>query len=278
MLPSNSAVKSTAKASLKGRWPQAIGICFIPISLMLLISGVETLLSIVFSENSSALNLLMSGDVMSITWQRGLITLVSLLLPLFLTAPVTLGLNRFFWRTTGGADDTVGSIFYYFSEPALYVRSIIYEILFKLRIYLIGLICFLPAAAAALFSNTDVYNVLRIAPPYFMKYMPAVSIGLAFVGVLLFVPLMLRYYLAPFLLINDEGISPNDAFRLSARISKGSKAAYFVFILSFIGWFLLCAFALPILYVYPYVLASSAVFARYTLYAHSNRGNTAVIG
>lgn len=60
--------------------------------------------------------------------------------------------------------------------------------------------------------------------------------------------------MAPFILIENPDIQPMDAINESKRLMEGHKADYFVLVLSFIPWYLLCLITAGIaaIYVVPY--------------------------
>ena len=55
---------------------------------------------------------------------------------------------------------------------------------------------------------------------------------------------------------------PEAAYKVSDRLMDGHKMDYFVFQLSFIGWFILCALTLGILYIwiYPYYIVANTMW------------------
>jgi uncharacterized membrane protein len=52
---------------------------------------------------------------------------------------------------------------------------------------------------------------------------------------------------------------------MSTRMMRGKKLDCIGLYFSFIGWFLLVPFALPILFVFPYVKSSAAIYAKYVI-------------
>lgn len=69
------------------------------------------------------------------------------------------------------------------------------------------------------------------------------------------------YAMTPYILADCPNVKAKDALKLSMRIMKGKKGAFFGFYLSFIGWGLLsCLTAgiLGIFYVNPYMNSSTA--------------------
>ncbi len=65
-----------------------------------------------------------------------------------------------------------------------------------------------------------------------------------------------------FILKDNPELTPNQAITKSRKLMKGYKWTYFVFILSFIGWILLCilSFGIGLLWFLPYYYTSTAWF------------------
>lgn len=82
-------------------------------------------------------------------------------------------------------------------------------------------------------------------------------------SLLLFIPGIIKsysYWMVPYIIAENPGISVSRAFEISKLTTKGEKWHIFLFQLSFIGWTLLGALALGVgtLFVTPYVEASMA--------------------
>lgn len=69
-----------------------------------------------------------------------------------------------------------------------------------------------------------------------------------------------EYYMIPYILSENPNISMDRAFELSRQMTHGEKWKIFVMELSFIGWYLLCAFTcgIGIYFLMPYLEASRA--------------------
>ena len=76
---------------------------------------------------------------------------------------------------------------------------------------------------------------------------------------------LLRYFLAPYILAEDQKQSARKCIVLSKRYMKGRKGQLWVFYLSFFPWLLLSFLILPILYVCPYISCASALYAKYLI-------------
>lgn len=84
------------------------------------------------------------------------------------------------------------------------------------------------------------------------------------------------YSMAPYILLENPGMRPNDAIKASKDLMRGNKWRLFCLHFSFIGWSLLCALTLGIgyLWLHPYEEAAQASFYRQICWERSN-GTTA---
>ena len=84
------------------------------------------------------------------------------------------------------------------------------------------------------------------------------------------------YSMAPYILLENPGMRPNDAIKASKDLMRGNKWRLFCLHFSFIGWSLLCALMLGIgyLWLHPYEEAAQASFYRQICWERSN-GTTA---
>ena len=73
------------------------------------------------------------------------------------------------------------------------------------------------------------------------------------------------YYMVPYILAENPGISTDRAFEISKRTMDGEKGKAFYMHLSFLGWYILGFFAccIGIMFVNPYANATYAEFYAY---------------
>lgn len=269
MLPTSKSVKQTAKELLKGRWPQLIGVTCIAASGYIVVLLAEQLLRMALGGGQTLGQAVGSHNLGGLSPAVLLAELTAALLLLFLWQPLYLGVQRWFWRLSGGADDTVGGVFHYFGSGRLYGRAVRFQLSLLLRILLTALVAFAPAILTYVLTLPGFYAAIGVRAPVVIADLWSLPSGLAALGLIAFIPWALRYFLAAYLFINDPELSPWQAVSLSARVTRGSRAAYLGLLLSFIGWLLLCLLALPVLFVLPYMTAAGAVFARYAIHAYN---------
>ena len=104
--------------------------------------------------------------------------------------------------------------------------------------------------------------------PFFFKILVIdllVSIFVFLWSLLLIIPgiiAALGYTMVYYILIDNEELSASEVLAESKSMMKGYKLDYFIFNLSFIGWFLLVPFTLGLLliWLFPYVTAAEALY------------------
>ncbi len=282
-MPGTEYFKKNAKHTLKPRWGSAIAVVTVGLSVTILLTVLEQLVGLFFDLMPSEEALLESGGLMEFyerlfdRWQQVAlyigVSALFLLLGVIVRAPVSRGVQRYFWGVTAGGPETVGTVFDFFSSFRMYLRAVIMDLLIFLRLLLQAIILFLPCVVLIAFSpETGDYRVLVLLLGYLMGIGAAVAM----------IPAVLRYYMAGYILVNDNEISPTGAIKKSVKMTKGTKGSYFILLLSFIGWWLLCIFVLPVMYVLPYIEAARAHYAHFVMqqYAKKNMpadGRTQII-
>ena len=70
----------------------------------------------------------------------------------------------------------------------------------------------------------------------------------------------LSYSMCTYIYVDAEHTEPMEVMNESKRITYGYKWDYFVFVLSFILWGLLCVLFIPLIFVIPYVTVANAMY------------------
>lgn len=70
----------------------------------------------------------------------------------------------------------------------------------------------------------------------------------------------LSYSMCNFIYIDGEDTNAMDIIKKSKDMMYGYKWDFFVFNLSFIGWFVLCIFIIPVIFVLPYYMVSQCMY------------------
>ncbi|MGI6280174.1 MAG: DUF975 family protein [Acutalibacteraceae bacterium] len=239
----NNAVKSTAKTALRGNWTGAIAACCVLLFTLLLCVNI-----------ASAISMFAGNIAFAVSF---------LIMLLFLGFPVFLGVLRFIWRMMFSMQDSPLQVFYWFSSTANYKKAVKFIISFVLRIVFWSVLLNLPAWILQAFSSGYVFEFFDIAAPIWtanLKY--PIGFLKSAAGIAVFV-IMLRYYLAPILLVADDNIDVYEAMHMSSVISRKTAVDFIYFIFSFLGWILLSLFVVPLIFTLPYIVTSYAVHVRF---------------
>ncbi len=109
-------------------------------------------------------------------------------------------------------------------------------------------------------------DIERIADEQYLALLP--SVGLVVFGWLLCSVFLLRYFAVEYIWSDARGrerIGSRRAIKLSVAAMKDNRLRLVGGTLSFLGWWLLCIFLVPTLYVQPYFEAYKAAFVREAL-------------
>lgn len=68
----------------------------------------------------------------------------------------------------------------------------------------------------------------------------------------------LGYSMIYYIFVDNSELTAQECMSKSKEMMEGHKMDYFLFMLSFIGWILLCAFIIPAIWVVPYVTCAQA--------------------
>lgn len=257
-MPSTNIIKSDAKAFLKDKWPQAIGIGAILLSVLCFHIIVFSVIMQLF------VNPL--GNVASLVVALA----VLLLIGQFFGVPLVYGALRWFWFTVHGAEVPINEIFCYFSSGREYAKVISLSFRIFVRVLTILVLCYLPSIVITVARQPELYNLFGVSMPYFVSSLWVLNNMLELFGTILSAILLLRYFAAPVLMINDANISPQEALHLSVIISKQVNGRTISFSLSFIGWGILSLLVVPLLYILPYFLVCYAAYCKHLIANYNN--------
>lgn len=252
-MPPSNVIKANAKTALRNKWSQAAGIGAILLAVYCINIVLMQLIAMPLSG--------FVGDYTALALQ----ILSAIVIGQFFNMPLLYGVLRWFWFTSSDADVPISEIFCYFSSGKEYLRALSLSLRIFWRTICVLLVCFLPSLIVQAVSSPTTYELLGSSMPYWASYVWALGNALTIFGIIMSVILLIRYFSAPILMINDNSITPNEALSLSVIISKKANGKTFSFLLSFAGWLLLSMLYLPVLYTAPYFLCAYAVYCRFLI-------------
>lgn len=172
----------------------------------------------------------------------------------FLAVPVSLGTLRWFYRLRLGMAEDPAACFYYFSDRKCYMRAVEFAglRLFKFVKYLA--LALIPALFVGILSSESLYAALGISVPDLVFSLPTVARVLSVLALVAAALAMLKYYPAPFILVADAEISPENALKRSAVISSATGMEFVALGFGLLHWIVLSLFTVPLPFTLPYLL------------------------
>ena len=245
MLAGSKVVKATAKSTLKNNYSISLFCSTALITVCFLGIYISYPLSIIL------------GSLFS--------NLFTILFSIFISAPLFLGVVRFFWRLSFSADDSPIIIFYYFSQKKLYLKTLkfIFNLFLKLLPSLILLT--IPPIAIYLISNGKIFDILKITPPLWSANLNNVIVLITTLSIIIFLFILFKYYLSLSLFIADDNIDSAEAIHMSTIISKKTALDFAYLVISFLGWILISFLVFPLIFLLPYMITAYCTHARFAV-------------
>ena len=249
-MQSIKAAKENAKQTLKSKWHKVILVfCIVAATI-----GVKSLfVSLVYFIFSQGMSSIAASAAL-------LISLVFIAFELFCCCPLYIGAARWLWQVVLGADEPFDTVFYYYETKSDYKKALEIGLGFVWRIYgylILSSIPFVLMTMAKQLVFGSAYFGLAVEIAVFFGW-----ILFAILGVVLFVTLVSRHFLTLPIIFTDDNIDSYDAFRLSSIMAKGKVSSVMYMVLKFIPLLLLCALAIPMVWVIPYFAASVLSFSK----------------
>lgn len=250
MATASTVVKKTAKAVLKDNWTEAIALGAIVIFANMIFYIAVSLFSMVIPS---------------------LITvLITAAIEILLIFPLTLGGLRSFWLIMRDQKNVLQEVLYYFSSVENYFRAIKLFTSLIFKMLWMGIPLIIPSIITDALSSAKVYEFFQLSAPAWSSNFSVVSVFLKIAAGVILIFLMLKYYLAPFLIIADEQMDVQEAIHKSTVLAKASGIDFVFLFLSFIGWIILSLFVIPLIVTVPYFMVSYMVHSRFSV-ANYNR-------
>ena len=231
MTVASSTIKKAAKNALKNNLVKSVCVCC------------ALLFSYLINYNISSCLYLIGGDLFANT--------LFIIINLFMFVPVLLGTFRFFWRILCGVSDNPVSIFYYFTSKELYKKALKLMFIFAFKTFIYAIILLIPYFIVSIISNIETYEFLNISAPLWTANLSNVSAFLKSIATVGTIFMMLKYYLAPMLVVADENMDIREAIHMSVVISKNTTLDFIYLVFSLLGWILLSLLFIPLIFTLP---------------------------
>lgn len=237
--------KKTAKAALKDNWVKAITVGAVLIFSMLVIFIAVSFLGSVLHDY---LTLLVASVIVALIF-----------MPLFM------GVLRSYWRMMWDMNDSVDTVFYYFTSVEIYTKILKFTLHLLLKAVIIGLLLLIPAFLTDIFSQSAAYEFFGMSAPAWISNLWIVSSFLKVIAGVALAAIMLKYYLSFFLIVADEQMDVYEAIHKSTLLSRATSIDFLGLLLSFFGWILLSVTVIPLIFTLPYFLTSYMVHSRFAV-------------
>ena len=195
----------------------------------------------------------------------GVSAVFGILLTLFVSAPITLGYQRYTLNVIDGQGKDIAVLFSYFKR--CYGKAICLRLVYDLIMFLIGL----PLTAVTLgmlwFSRGAIYSIMMgETTPQTIASVALMLMVISFVAIVTSVVqiwMQYRYSFCFMILAEYPEMRVIDALHNSASLMRGNKFRLFCLQLSFLGWMVLaimCTCGLGALFLTPYMSVANAAF------------------
>jgi hypothetical protein len=263
-MKTNQLIKKQARLLLKGNWvPLIIGLSAVLLAVLLAVLTalcLETALLYLFDLVNSEGTI---SDNISSCITVGCATLLMLL------SPLLNGVLKMCANLSVNHQTYVSEMFYFFSSPGLYLKTILVNLLVLLSF-------------AVMSALTDIYRIIVIftnqdfgsegISPVMVLLLVAALIVSVIIKILLYA--ILVHYQMFVYSFGDKGFAESTILLLPFAFKHFGKLMRLS--LSFAGWFALCFFVLPALYTVPYFAVSSANMVKWLLQTESKSAGGAL--
>lgn len=219
-------IKKEAKKLLKDNWSKLIFMFLIVFCAYSIILIAQSLVSLLIGVNN---------------YVNIFISIINFILTILFVNPLIFGCYYFLYYTFNGATLPLSSIFYYFNSLDCYKKATKLSYLIAIKTSISYFMFSLPSLFTSIFFKNNLFLI-------------SISTALSLFGLVIMVINSLKLFAAPVLLVNDDSATPYEIIHFSKEISFENKSNIFKFVLSFIGWFYLSTFILPLFFVFPYYL------------------------
>ena len=247
---SSNSVKCTARNILKGNFTKAI-FSTMPVLFCFIINYYISAIINIFADNIYA-------------------KIFNFYFSLFLIFPLFMGVLRFYWRLANGIADNPISVFYYFSNVRLYLKTFKLLGCVTLKLLPVALLISLPAICFWLLSQTYLFEYFGFSIPIWSRNLAYAILFTKTLCAAIIIVFSLRYYLAPILFVANDDIDVLESVHMSIVISKRSYIDFIFLIFSFFGWFFISVFTLPLVFTVPYMLVAYVVHSQFSINEYNN--------
>ncbi len=255
MFPKSIAVKKTALATLKNEWPSATLTAVIPLAFFLILINLFWFIANIFAS----------------TFAQVLMYVILSAVLLFIGLPLFFGVLRIYWSLAAEATLKISETFYYFSDLKIYKRLITFIFLMLGKIILKAVALLLPSLFIDLISRFSYIFFANSVAPLWFSNIWIFAFVLRVIAICCIIYIMSRYYLAPFIFIANESIDEIECINKAYAVSRVTLSNFITLILSLLGWIIISAFFVPLIFTLPYMCTCYIVHCRFAAVYYNSK-------
>lgn len=250
MAVSSNAIKSNAKTALQGNWIKAS------------VSSLVLVFAFLFNAYSTSLISIVTGEIFALIFNYVFL--------IFMIMPLVFGVLRFFWRLVSVCDDGPISVFYYFSNFNLYLKTLKFLLRLGLKLLPIVAIVFVPNLIIYVISQEFIFDLFDIAIPLWTRNLDLAILFVRTLSDVVIAIFALKYYISPFLFVANEDLDIDETLYMSSVVSKKTTLDFVFLGLSFIGWIIASVFVIPIVFTLPFMITSYVIHTKTVIAEYNN--------
>lgn len=247
MLAGSVAVKKTALAVLKGRWPLGAAAVGIPMALVLIMLNLFALIEYMLAKT---------------VWLAAAYVLL-LLCAFTVLFPLMLGTLRVLWGIATDREVSVSDTFFYLSSKEKYLKAMNFIVVLCGSVIAKAIALFSPAIIVYLASELLPSVITNHDARLWLDNLWIFTLFLSIIALCGTVYVILRYYLAPFLFICSAADDAVDTVMLAKSVSRVSLGHFVSLLFGLLGWILLSVFFVPLIFTAPYILTCYLFHSRF---------------
>ena len=219
----------------KNNWGNAIGGFFVSLLPTVLLMLIDEAIS-------DAIKLFININTANIYYQ-GTVSLISLILIIvwLFTTPIFTGYLRMCYKISKDQDYSLKDIFYYFNKEK-YNKCLSLNLSIMIRILFHFIVFSIPALIFSVFFAIT-SNVMFLA----------FAIIFTLISIIATIIICIKYTIVPCVYFEDESISNNEIIKLGLSFISDKLSDCRKLLISFIPYYLLCFFVVPLVFVIPYI-------------------------
>lgn len=264
-------LKSEARQLLRDRWSGAIAsvlFCALAVCLVILFELLGNLLfGVTTPYTLFSAPQISYADWAFLTHPSFWVISGAILLSLLLVLPLSVGRATWYCGVACGDGEGPQALAAPFRSLRAYGRTLYVGLQLVLRQLVLGLLFLLVPYGVGLLGTVGRFEWNWPEPVGSILTLLSLLLGLC--AAFLYLVVLQRYMLVPYLILRSPELSAREVFRRSRQATRGMRLELAVASLSFWYWLLACLAFFPLLYVMPYYAMTRALYARTLLAAGS---------